>query len=86
MASTTNQARNDDVATANQAAYSANRSAAATARPTSDETDGQQDDLVLKYGAAHVIKLFIPVTICLLFVIVSLSLITSYQKSNGATL
>lgn len=45
-----------------------------------------EDELVLKYGAQHVIKLFIPVTICLLFVIISLSLITSYQKSGGATL
>ncbi len=45
-----------------------------------------EEELELKYGAAHVIKLFVPVTICLLFVIISLNLITSYQKSGGNTL
>jgi presenilin 1 len=45
-----------------------------------------EEEMVLKYGAAHVIKLFIPVTICLIFVIISLSFITSYQQSGGATL
>lgn len=44
------------------------------------------EELELKYGAAHVIKLFIPVTICLVFVIVSLTTIKSYQKSGGQTL
>lgn len=45
-----------------------------------------QDELVLKYGAQHVVKLFIPVTVCLIFVIISLSAIKSYQKSDGAQL
>lgn len=51
-----------------------------------ENLDEIQDELVLKYGAQHVVKLFIPVTICLLFVIISLSAIKSYQKSNGAQL
>jgi hypothetical protein len=45
-----------------------------------------ESELELKYGAQHVIKLFIPVTLCLIFVIISLSVIKSYQKSDGATL
>lgn len=45
-----------------------------------------EEEIELKYGAQHVIKLFIPVTICLFFVILSLSFIKSYQKSDGATL
>ena len=51
----------------------------------SDETE-QIEEIQLKYGASHVIKLFLPVTLCILFVIISLSLITSYQKSGGANL
>ena len=51
-----------------------------------DDEEQEDDDIVLKYGAEHVIKLFIPVTICLLFVIISLSFISSYQESGGAHL
>ena len=56
--------------------------------PTHNENDdeGEEDEIVLKYGAHHVIKLFIPVTICLVFVIISLSLIKSYQESGGSRL
>ncbi len=50
------------------------------------EPDEEDDEIVLKYGAKHVVKLFIPVTICLVFVIISLSLIKSYQQSGGAHL
>ena len=50
------------------------------------DLDEEDDEIVLKYGAKHVIKLFIPVTICLVFVIISLSLIKSYQQSGGAHL
>ena len=72
--------------------------AATTSQPTSSTRPGGQapdddenideieEEIVLKYGAQHVIKLFIPVTLCLVFVILSLSLIKSYQKSDGATL
>jgi hypothetical protein len=40
----------------------------------------------MKYGAKHVIMLFVPVSACMLFVIISLSLIKSYQSGNGQTL
>jgi presenilin 1 len=53
------------------------------AEPVSDEAE---EKLFLKYSAQHVIKLFIPVSICLIFVIISLSFITSYQSSGGAQL
>lgn len=56
--------------------------------PSNEEEnlDEIEEELVLKYGAQHVVKLFVPVTICLIFVIASLSAIKSYQKSNGAQL
>ena len=52
----------------------------------SEEIEQNIEEIQLKYGASHVIKLFLPVTLCILFVIISLSLITSYQKSGGANL
>ena len=58
----------------------------ATVPPPTEEEEEDADEIVLKYGASHVVKLFIPVTICLMFVIVSLSFVTSYQESGGATL
>jgi hypothetical protein len=42
--------------------------------------------MILKYGAKHVIQLFIPVTVCMLLVIIILSLVTAYTKSNGTHL
>jgi hypothetical protein len=58
-----------------------------TESPLEDENlEELEEEIELKYGAQHVIKLFIPVTLCLLFVILSLSFIKSYQKSDGATL
>lgn len=61
-----------------------NQQTAQAARTDDEQTE--DDEIVLKYGASHVVKLFVPVTICLLFVIISLSLVTSYQESGGATL
>ncbi|CAF0708429.1 unnamed protein product [Brachionus calyciflorus] len=77
--------------TRDQSSENAQASVELTNRRPSDnindeDLDEIQDELVLKYGAQHVVKLFIPVTICLLFVIISLSAIKSYQKSDGAQL
>jgi hypothetical protein len=55
-------------------------------REALEELDEEDEELILKYDAQHVIKIFKPVTICLVFVIVFLSLITSYQKSDGQQL
>jgi hypothetical protein len=51
-----------------------------------DEDEEQEAELILKYDAEHVIKIFKPVTVCLILVIICLSSITSYQKSQGQQL
>lgn len=77
--------------TQNTAATVATRSTPTTVAASTNQRgqiidDEEEEEIVLKYGASHVVKLFVPVTICLVFVIISLSLVTSYQESGGATL
>lgn len=59
-----------------------------SAPPVRHGSDNSEDEeeLVLKYGAEHVIKIFKPVSLCLILVIICLSLVTSYQSSDGRTL
>ena len=50
------------------------------------ENEEENEEKIMKYGAKHVIMLFIPVSACMFVVVVSLSLIKSYQSGNGAYL
>ena len=54
--------------------------------PDDDSLDEMEEEIVLKYGATHLMKILVPVTLCMVFVILSLTLITSYQSGNGQTL
>jgi len=64
---------------------SENRLASSDRNGESAENE-EDEELVMKYGAKHVIMLFIPVSACMFVVVVSLSLIKSYQSGNGVTL
>ena len=53
-----------------------------------DDDSSQNEELKinLKYGIEQIIQILIPVTICLVFVITTVTVITSYQDTNEGTL
>lgn len=50
--------------------------------PESSEMIEEDDDEELKYGAAHVIRLFVPVSLCLLVVVATMNSVTFYKTRD----
>lgn len=77
-----NTSLNDDEQTERQANLVAFANADGNAADDHPNNGFFNDDDELKYGAKHVIKIFIPVSICMLIVVVTILSLPYYQRTN----